>query len=380
MERIKWIGILFLVNFTFISASHAEAPEARKAKEIVGKMAVLQAITEGDIRQFDKELESRDFDLYSSPSYQRLLAARSVLEGLEEQVEVYAENEKFSKAVVEILSQTTGQKNLDQTLKAEGLIPTLRDASKLHWDSLVTQAQFRMSSPALASLKQDVKVELASIRSSINRNLLHFVGVNGFRNINGSGFRDGTWALTYDDGPHPSRTGAILSLLRQYGYSATFFVLAKNAKAYTSVTRSILSNGMEVANHSYNHPNMAKLGYNSLSRQIFSSSDTIESITGRALRYFRLPYGSGQNKSSIQKMLAQRGLIHVAWNVDSLDWRDKNPQSIYNRVVKQMRARGGGVILFHDIHSQTIRASEILMREMRAGRVPGRLMSVSEAL
>lgn len=206
------------------------------------------------------------------------------------------------------------------------------------------------------------------------------VSSNGFRNITGSGFRNGNWALTYDDGPHPSRTAAILELLRKYGYSATFFVLAKNAKAYASTTRSIMNQGMEVANHSYNHPNMAKLNHSSLSHQIFSSSDVIESITGRTLRYFRLPYGSGQSKASIQKMLADRRLVHVAWNVDSLDWRDKNPQSIYNRVVKQMRAQGGGVILFHDIHAQTIKASELLMREMRAGRVPGRLMTVSEAL
>ena len=69
----------------------------------------------------------------------------------------------------------------------------------------------------------------------------------------------------------------------------------------------------------------------------------------------------------------------MGWNVDSLDWRDKNPQTIYNRVAKQMRAQSGGVILFHDIHSQSVKASQILMSEMSAGRMPGRLMTVTQA-
>lgn len=335
------VRISFLI-LTAGLATVASGLENPKVQDAIDKMAALYELTALDVERFDREVESENFDLYSSLSYQRLLAARSIMEELEEQVGDSVKDESFPETLAE--------------------------------------AQTKANPRALNDLKRDLKTQLASIQSSIQSSLIHLAATRGFRNINGNSFRNGTWALTYDDGPHSSRTKQILRLLRNYGYSATFFVLAQKAKMYPSIVRSILDNGMEVGNHSYSHPDMNRLDYDSLSRQIFSSSDIIKSITRRALRYFRLPYGSGQKNATIQKMLAQRGLTHVAWNVDSLDWANGNPQSIYNRVVKQMRNRGGGVILFHDIHAQTVRASELLMKEMRAGRISGRLMTVSKAL
>jgi len=60
-------------------------------------------------------------------------------------------------------------------------------------------------------------------------------------------------------------------------------------------------------------------------------------------------------------------MLHVFWNVDTLDWQDKNPQSIFNRAVKQMSGtkNNAGVILFHDIHRQTVTASALLMDHLK---------------
>lgn len=378
---MRVLGLISVVSLLSISlTTHAlSAPSAEEqAKEIVAKMTALYAVSEADLQRFDQELENENFNLYESPAYLRLIATRSVLEGLEEQVEVYESQPDFEESLVKAVVDSTGDETFEHGVRMDGLSSALKIASKDHWASMMNHTAFQMTNPQLNNLKQDLKVELSQIRDSLKRRLIHQVG-GGFRNINGGGFKNGNWALTYDDGPHKSRTPQVLNLLKQYGYSATFFVLGKLAKAYPSTVRSIINSGNEIANHSYNHPNMAKLGSKSLATQIFTSSDIIESITGQNLRYFRLPYGSGQSKGSIQSMLTKRGLTHVGWNVDSLDWRDKNSQSIYNRVAKQMRSHGGGVILFHDIHSQSVKASEILMRQMRAGKLSGRLMTVSQA-
>ena len=60
-------------------------------------------------------------------------------------------------------------------------------------------------------------------------------------------------------------------------------------------------------------------------------------------------------------MIADLGMIHVFWNVDTLDWQDKDPDSIVARAQKQMKTEGHGVILFHDIHPQSVIASKKLV-------------------
>jgi peptidoglycan/xylan/chitin deacetylase (PgdA/CDA1 family) len=76
---------------------------------------------------------------------------------------------------------------------------------------------------------------------------------------------------------------------------------------------------------------------------------------------FRLPYGAGVSLSSVRGNLVKSCLVHVFWNVDTLDWQDRDPDSIYNRTVTQMKTLGRGVILFHDIHRQSVIASEQVM-------------------
>ena len=60
-------------------------------------------------------------------------------------------------------------------------------------------------------------------------------------------------------------------------------------------------------------------------------------------------------------MISDLGMIHVFWNVDTLDWQDKDPDSVVARAQKQMKAAGHGVILFHDIHPQSVIASKKLV-------------------
>ena len=144
---------------------------------------------------------------------------------------------------------------------------------------------------------------------------------------------------------------------------ATFFMLTQQLKmsAYAAFGKREMAEGHAVASHSYTHANIPKLSAAGRQHEIVDAVNDFTTIMGVRPKYFRLPYGSGTNVPSVRQIIADQGMIHVFWNVDTLDWQDKNPDSIYQRALKQMAQLGRGVILFHDIHPQSVLASEKLM-------------------
>lgn len=188
-------------------------------------------------------------------------------------------------------------------------------------------------------------------------------GANG--NLTGGNFPRNTWALTFDDGPS-KHTLPILTNLRNHGIKASFFWLAQmvNAAGAGKYISAAKAAGMDLNNHSYTHANLVKLGADGLRREIVTSTDIETKAYGFSPKFFRCPYGSGLNTARVRQLIAREGMIHVFWNVDSLDWQDHNPSSIVTRVRKQMAREGRGIILFHDIHPQSVTASNVIMGDL----------------
>lgn len=203
-------------------------------------------------------------------------------------------------------------------------------------------------------------------------------GTGAEGNLTGREFPAKMWAITYDDGP-ARQTTQILDELLSRQLKATFFWLSKNAPAYekSSVARA-KKEGHGLANHSATHQQLTKLGAAGLDKEIVDSTKTLQRIYGQSLEFFRLPYGSGVNNSAIRDRIAKAGMIHVYWNVDTLDWQDRNPDTLYNRTMKQIARQGRGVILFHDIHSQTVIASRRMMDDLRSQGA--RVVTMAEAV
>jgi peptidoglycan/xylan/chitin deacetylase (PgdA/CDA1 family) len=197
-------------------------------------------------------------------------------------------------------------------------------------------------------------------------------------NITGSGFPKGTWALTYDDGPAKT-TGAVLDNLKKHGIKATFFMLSQqidSPKDFPEAALREVAEGHDVASHSYTHPQVPKLGVKDRAREIEGAVKVFAQVLGKRPDFFRLPYGAGVSIASIRADMLKSCLVHVFWNVDTLDWHDKDPDLIYQRSVKQVESLGRGVILFHDIHSQSVTASEMLMRYLK--EKAARMVTLSE--
>lgn len=198
--------------------------------------------------------------------------------------------------------------------------------------------------------------------------------------INGGELPRHTWALTYDDGPHPSRTDAILDVLKRHGVRATFFWLAQNVVKHNRVLLRTEAEGHSVQNHSYTHADLVKATDLALGYEVSVSTAVMKDHFQVDPRFFRCPYGSGANNARVRKQIAGEKLVSVMWNVDSLDWADKKVEGVVERVRKQMVKSGAGIVLFHDIQSHTAAVTERLFQVLNKSSLPIRFVTVPEAV
>ncbi len=141
--------------------------------------------------------------------------------------------------------------------------------------------------------------------------------------------------------------------MKERGIKATFFVVGQNAAEYPDILRRMASEGHEIANHSWSHPALTKLGAESFRKQIENTSDTIARLTGKRPGLMRPPYGA--TSSALNKRISEEyGLKVILWSVDPMDWRYRNSNRVYNYIVQNTQP--GSIILTHDIHPTTVAA------------------------
>ncbi|HTQ08920.1 MAG TPA: glycosyltransferase [Fimbriimonadaceae bacterium] len=194
-----------------------------------------------------------------------------------------------------------------------------------------------------------------------------------------------TVSLTFDDGPDPANTPAILDILRRFQIPATFFVIGQNAEKYPGLVERAFSEGHEIGNHTFDHPNLDDATDRRTELELNATERAIEGITGHATDLFRPPYNADSEPSrpeDIRPMLtaSRLGYVTVGESIDPQDWRLhanaddtgplRDPQDIVNAVLFQLSNRDhGNVILLHDgggDRSATIAALNILIPTLKA--------------
>jgi peptidoglycan/xylan/chitin deacetylase (PgdA/CDA1 family) len=151
--------------------------------------------------------------------------------------------------------------------------------------------------------------------------------------------------MTFDDGPHPEGTIAVLDELDRLGWLATFFVLGSQAQLHPDVVREITARGHAVAVHGHDHRYLIGRSPKAAATDLKAAVDVVSTITGRAVEWWRPPYGVLSGPSLIA---ARRGkLTPLLWSAWGRDWEaDATPESIASQV---RRGRlDGGTILLHD--------------------------------
>ena len=162
-------------------------------------------------------------------------------------------------------------------------------------------------------------------------------------------------ALTFDDGPHPTRTDALLDILEENGAVATFFQVGQNLWKDPDAVRRAEEMGCEIGSHSYRHADLSKLSAEAIAADLQQADEAFIEVLGHAPVLLRPPYGA---VNSAVKTSTGRSII--TWSIDTEDWRSRNAE----KVIASVQGAGdlnGQVILMHDVHASTIEAAETLV-------------------
>lgn len=151
-------------------------------------------------------------------------------------------------------------------------------------------------------------------------------------------------ALTFDDGPDPARTPALLDALGAMSAPATFFLLGRCVEQAPELAARMTREGHEVGNHTYAHPYLPLRRSRDVARELARTDELIERATGVVPTIARPPYG-GRSPRNV-RAFDRAHKRTVLWDLNSFDWRGKSADVVAERVVS--RARPGSIILMHE--------------------------------
>ncbi|QMU77854.1 polysaccharide deacetylase family protein [Streptacidiphilus sp. PB12-B1b] len=151
-------------------------------------------------------------------------------------------------------------------------------------------------------------------------------------------------ALTFDDGPSPVYTPEVLSILRQYRVTATFFMIGLNAARYPDTVRQVVEEGHTVGNHTWTHPDLGTLTRPQVRTELERTGDLLARLCGGRPSLFRAPGGFFTHAT--MDLCGELGLRPVSWSVDPEDWANPGADAIAQRVLRH--ARTGSIVLDHD--------------------------------
>ncbi|MFN5158221.1 MAG: polysaccharide deacetylase family protein, partial [Betaproteobacteria bacterium] len=155
--------------------------------------------------------------------------------------------------------------------------------------------------------------------------------------------------LTFDDGPDPAVTPALLDLLDAHGARATFFCSATRAERHAALTREIVARGHDVQNHSDRHRHDFSLrGPRALAAEIGRAQQRLAEVTGTRPHCFRAP--AGLRNPLLDPVLHRLGLHLVSWTRRGFDTRDGDAQRVRARLARALAA--GDILLLHDGHAR----------------------------
>ncbi len=156
--------------------------------------------------------------------------------------------------------------------------------------------------------------------------------------------RSNRFVVTYDDGPDPTGTHAVMSALADYGVTATFFVLLPRARRYPQLLEEITAAGHEIALHGEDHRRLTTKPAAMVRRELAGARAELEDLVGAPVRWFRPPYGAQLPATWLA--IRRAGLDPVAWGPTPYDWLDRPEHELAERALA--RAAAGEILLAHD--------------------------------
>jgi peptidoglycan/xylan/chitin deacetylase (PgdA/CDA1 family) len=172
--------------------------------------------------------------------------------------------------------------------------------------------------------------------------------------------------LTFDDGPLPNRTTAVLAALNAECTRAIFFSVGKVAAGYPEILREVAKAGNTIGAHTMLHKDLSKMPFAEAKDEIEKSISVIHrAVGGPTAPFFRFPFL--RHSPETLKYLADRNVAVFSTDIDSFDFKGGKSDKLVKHIMALLEKRGKGIILMHDIQPHTAAAMPELLKQLKAG-------------
>jgi peptidoglycan/xylan/chitin deacetylase (PgdA/CDA1 family) len=175
--------------------------------------------------------------------------------------------------------------------------------------------------------------------------------------------------LTFDDGPWPGNTPAVLKALDDECTKAVFFPIGKHATYHPEILRRVMAAGHTVGAHTWSHANLngKKMTDQAAKDEVEKGFSAVRWALGtNPSPFFRFPQLEHNPQTMVY--LGSRNVATFSCDLDSFDFRkESNPDKIVNTIMTKVEKLGKGIILMHDFQKNTAQALPTLLRRLKAG-------------
>jgi peptidoglycan/xylan/chitin deacetylase (PgdA/CDA1 family) len=181
--------------------------------------------------------------------------------------------------------------------------------------------------------------------------------------------RDKEVVLTFDDGPWPHNTPAVLKALADQCTTGIFFSIGKHATYEPEILKQVYAAGHTVGTHTWSHANLnnKKLSEEQRKEEIEKGISAVKWALGgiSPAAFFRFP--ALQHPPEMVTYLGNRNVAIFSCDIDSFDFKASKPEKVIETVMKKLESKGKGIILMHDFQKHTAEALPELLNRLKAG-------------
>lgn len=172
--------------------------------------------------------------------------------------------------------------------------------------------------------------------------------------------------LTFDDGPWPGTTKAVLDALASHCTKATFFTIGKHALYHPDILKQVAAAGHTIGTHTWSHVDLSKLQPDQAKEEIEKGFSAVKlALAGAPASFFRFPQLKGP--PDMEAYLGSRNIGIFSTDIDSFDFKHgKKPEAVVKTVMERLEKKGKGIVLMHDFQKVTSIAITSLLAELKA--------------
>ena len=189
----------------------------------------------------------------------------------------------------------------------------------------------------------------------------------GFEHFKAYDFlREHEVVLTFDDGPWPGNTPAVLKALADQCTKALFFPIGKHAMWHPEILKQVSAAGHTIGSHTWSHADLSKLTIDQAKDEFEKGASAVRAALGEpGASFFRFP--ALRDPPEMVAYLGSRNIGIFSTDVDSFDFKLRKPEQVVVSVMTKLNKRGKGIVLLHDFQHPTSLALSELLAQLKAG-------------